>query len=585
MKTLFKTLSFIYKILSKHYRTKGVIVSILLLFNSGLELLGLSAILPLLAILLENDVTEKYAWVKWLMNSFGLNSENDLIILLAVGLFLVFLIKNAVSLWIVYRQSRFSSSLFKDLMLRMHKFYYRKGFKFFKDTNSNEVMRDVKGATERFTGTVIQSTISLVNEIFILSGVVLGMLYFNYKIILLLILTVAPISFFFYKWVRKRSLELSLIALKNDPIIYRYIFESIFGFVDVIISGTEKIFREKISKKAQVVVDINIKSNLYNNAPARVIETSLMLAIALIISFGIYFLPSKLDLLKILGVFVIAGYKIIPSVSKLMIAVNGINQSQWVFPILEPLLNKNEEKEIIDRNINFKEKLSMDNVSFSYADNNDYIIKDCSIKIQKGEVIGIIGPSGSGKTTLMNIFLGFLKPTKGDFKLDDEIINESVLKSFYKKVGYVQQQVYLIDGTIADNIAFGIEKENLDLTKINEVIMQASLTSMIDELPDGIHTYIGENGTMLSGGQRQRVGIARALYFNAEILFFDEATSALDSETEKEITEAIQKLSNGELTIIIIAHRATTLKNTDRILRIEKGQEIAELRYNDIKEN
>jgi ABC-type multidrug transport system fused ATPase/permease subunit len=473
--------------------------------------------------------------------------------------------------------------LFKDLMLRMHKLYYDKGFKFFKNTNSNEIMRDVKGATERFSQTVMQSTISLINETLILLGIIIAIIFFNYKIVLLLLITVAPVSMFFYRWVRNKSIELSVITLKNDPIMWKYIFESIFGFVDVVISGTEKVFRNKISKKAQVVVDVNIRSNLYSHAPSRVIETSLMLAISLIVSFGIYFLPSKLELLKLLGVFVIAGYKIIPSISKLMIAINGINQSHWVFSILEPLFTDTKNKKVTEKEISFEDQLSMENVSFSYGVDSEYIIKDCSITIKKGEVIGFMGPSGAGKTTLMNIFLGFLKPTKGNYTVDKEIIDGSVLKSFYRKVGYVQQQVYLIDGTIADNIAFGISKDNLDLNKIHEVIKQASLLSMIDELPDGIHTYIGENGTMLSGGQRQRVGIARALYFNAEILFFDEATSALDNETENEITEAIQKLSNGELTIIIIAHRLSSLKNTNRILTIEKGQDIVETYYDDIK--
>lgn len=585
MKILVKSVRFIYNLLSEKYKSKAIGISLLLLLNSVLELIGLGAIFPVFLVLLEDNVVENNTWAKWIVDNLGLVDERQLIVVLAVGLFVVFLLKNLLSLWIVKTQTTFSASLFKDLMLRMHKLYYHRGFIFFKNTNSNVMMRDIKGATEKFSQTCMQSTISLINEVIILFVVITAIAVYNFQVFIILLITVIPITLVFYKWVRKRSLELGETSLRIDPIIWKNIFESIYGYVDVIISGTEKVFRDRINKKAQIVVDVNIKSNIYNSAPSKVIETSLMFAIGIILSFGIYYLPSKTDLLKLLGLFVVAGYRIIPSVSRMMISINGLNQSYWVFDILSPLLKEEKLLEVQQRDLAFKHSLKLENVSFSYSENSKVILNKISLEIKKGETIGIIGSSGAGKTTLMNILLGFLKPNKGNYIIDNQILDESFSKAFYEKVGYVQQQVYLIDGTIADNIAFGINKEFIDIKKINDVIMHASLTSMIDELPDGIHTYIGENGTMLSGGQRQRVGIARALYFNAEILFFDEATSALDSETEKEITEAIQKLSNGELTIIIIAHRATSLKNTDRILRIEKGQEITEIYYDDIKDN
>lgn len=582
MKILIHSVKFIYKLLSKKYKTKAIGVSLLLFLNSGLELLGLGAIFPVFLVLLENNVVQNNNWASFLYNNLGLTDERQLIVVLAIGLFVVFLLKNLLSLWIVKIQTTFSASLFKDLLLRMHKLYYNRGFVFFKNTNSNVMMRDIKGATERFSQTCMQSTISLINEGIVLFVIVLIIIVYNVQVFIILLLTVIPVTFIFYKWVRTKSLELSEISLKIDPVIWKYIFESIYGYVDVIISGTEKIFRDRIDKKAQVVVDVNIKSNIYNLAPSRVIETSLMFAISVIVSFGIYYLPSKTDLLKLLGLFVVAGYRIIPSVSRMMIAINGLNQSYWVFDILSPLINEEKSQNVTNKELVFKDSLKLENISFSYPESNKLILNNVSLEIKKGESIGIIGSSGSGKTTLMNILLGFLKPKAGNYIVDNKILDESFRNSFYKKVGYVQQQVYLIDGTLAENIAFGVTLDNIDEKKIYSVLEQASLLDLVNDLENGIYTFVGENGAKLSGGQRQRVGIARALYFDAEILFFDEATSSLDDTTEKEITDSIEKLSNGNMTIIIIAHRISTLKNTDRILKLEKGTKVKQYYYKEI---
>ena len=227
-----------------------------------------------------------------------------------------------------------------------------------------------------------------------------------------------------------------------------------------------------------------------------------------------------------------------------------------------------QEKNISD--LKFNHHLKLQDVDFQYATSQDFILKDYSLSIKKGSVTGITGPSGSGKTTLMNILLGFIQPTKGKFFIDNEELTVAHIEAYHKKVGYVQQQVYIIDATLLENIAFGIEVDQIDTAKVEDVLKKASLWDLVSKLPQGINEMIGENGSKLSGGQRQRLGIARALYVVAEILFFDEATSSLDDETEKEITESIKKLSDGRLTIIIIAHRLTTLKYCDRIIKIGK---------------
>lgn len=570
MNIIIRTIRFIKVILPQKYKFKAIGISFMLFINSGLELIGLGAILPLFVVLLENSVVEKYKWAAWFYEEFNLTDERQLIVILAILFFVVIGIKNLLGLWITKVQSEFSYSLYKAFTLQIHEFYYKNGFSFFKNTNSNIINRNVGMAPERFAQAYVLGTLTFLNEIIILGAIIIGITMYNFKIFLLLIIAVLPPFLLFYGWVRKRSIKLGEIKNRIEPIIGKNIFQSIFGFVDIKICGAEKIFRNRIEDNLEELVDVNIKANIYNLAPTRVIETSLMFAITVIISFGIYYLPSKTDLIKILGLFVLAGYRIMPSINRMMIAVNTLNQNIWVFEVLSPLIGFNKKEVLIKEELSFEKSLKLDSISFAYPGNNENILEDYCLEIKKGEVVGFIGPSGAGKTTVMNILLGFLRPTKGFYAIDGVHLSEEYEDSFYKKIGYVQQQVYLIDASLAENVAFGCTLDQLDGGKLEKVLKQASLWDMVQALPEGIHTMIGENGAKLSGGQRQRVGIARALYFDAEILFFDEATSSLDNQTEKEISESINKLSDGNLTMIIIAHRLSTLNHCDRIIEINR---------------
>lgn len=569
LKIAIQTIRFILDLLPKKQRVRLMGVGFLLLVNSVLELIGLGAIIPVFAVLLEENVVEKYAWAEWIYTSFGLTDERQLIIALALGLLLVIVVKNLLSLLITQFNSTFALTLSKDFALRLHKLYFRKGYSFFKGKSSHEVVRNITTATSQFSSYQVLGSLNLLNEIIVLSLIVIFIALYNFHILGLLVITVIPPFFLFYRWVRLRSLRLGEISNKIGPIVGKNIFQSIYGYVDVVVAGAEKEFRKRIARNLDSMVDVNIKTTVYNLAPTRVIETSLMLAITVIISFGIYYLPSKTELLKLLGLFAVAGYRIMPSINRMMIAINGLNQSQWIIPILEPLRYENSTKgEVKDEVLEFNDRLKLESISFSYPGSSENIFNGYDLTIKKGEVVGLVGPSGAGKTTLMNILLGFLKPTEGTYKIDETPLSNIYIKSFYEKIGYVQQQVYLIDASIAENVAFGCKKKDIDKDKLQEVLEKASLWEMVKNLPEGMDSMIGENGTKLSGGQRQRVGIARALYFDAEILFFDEATSSLDSETEKEITDAIHRLSDGKLTLIIIAHRLSTLEHCNRIIEI-----------------
>lgn len=572
MKIIIKTFFLIKTLLGKSERIKAIGVALLLVVNSILELAGLSSILPLFVLLLEDNVVEKYSWANWIYLNLNLASERQLIIVIAVSIFLIFLIKNLISLMISKIQSEFSYSLFKNLALRLHKHVYSQGLLYFTSENSNYITRNIRVATAHFSKQMFLGMIGLFNELFVLSFILIGLLIYNFKILIILLITIVPIFLIFLRWIRRKSLELSSLTNITEPLIYKNISESVFGYIDVTVSGSYSLFKNKIKENLADLAKIGVKAHIHGLYPTKLIETTIILALAIMLSLGVYFLESKAALVELLGLFVLAGYRIIPSINRISLALNDLNRNTWVFEILEPLAEKKEvENEVNSIPLIFENEIKLESIYFKYERELPYVIEDFSLSIKKGEVIGIVGPSGSGKTTLMNILLGFLKPNQGNYFIDNVEICKSNLASFYKKVGYVQQQVFLIDATLAENIAFGLHASEIDSDKLKKVLIQSSLMEMTNNLTNGTKTMIGENGVKLSGGQRQRIGIARALYFGAEILFFDEATSSLDDETEHQITESINKLSDGKLTIIIIAHRKSTLENCDRIIQIESN--------------
>jgi ABC-type bacteriocin/lantibiotic exporter with double-glycine peptidase domain len=286
-------------------------------------------------------------------------------------------------------------------------------------------------------------------------------------------------------------------------------------------------------------------------------------------------------LIPTVGLFVAAAFRMLPSITRIMNSIQIIKISNNSIDILydefKSFINYDISSHSND-SITFNNNIKLHNIGFSY--NNSKFIEGLNLTIIKGETIGFIGQSGSGKSTIIDILLGLLKPKMGKILVDDKNV-ENNLRSWQDKIGYVPQTIFLTDDTLINNIAFGIEVNEIDNEKVLKCIQMAQLEEFIDSLPLGLHTFVGERGVRLSGGQRQRIGIARALYTNPEVLFLDEATSALDVNTEEHIMNMILQLK-GEKTIIIVAHRHSTVKICDKIFKINHGKIIQEGHPNEI---
>ncbi|NLT49119.1 MAG: ABC transporter ATP-binding protein, partial [Clostridiales bacterium] len=365
------------------------------------------------------------------------------------------------------------------------------------------------------------------------------------------------------------------------PELTKSIFQSVHGYPDVEITNTQTVFRKRIADLIGRLVKLNVRRTVYNASPTKVLETGMVITIFAITAYGLWFLPDRAGLAALLGMYALAAYRILPSTNRIMLALISIKGYQYTFDIIGEATGFAPEKGE-DHEIEFNKHIEIKDLSFKFPDSKESMLSKINLCIQKGESLGLIGESGSGKTTLMNLLLGFWEPTEGGIFIDNTPLSKTTLKSWRDRIGYVQQEVYIIDSSVAENVAFGFKDNEIDQVKLEKALKQASLWDFVQTLPNTIHTQIGERGAKLSGGQRQRIGIARALYAGADVLFFDEATSALDTKTEEEITESIRTLADGKLTIVIIAHRKTTLKYCTRIVKVANGKLHGEVSYNDI---
>ncbi len=558
-----------YQVLPAFLRKKALFSIFLLFINSILEVAGLASILPLLMVILKNNIIQENEFLKYIYNIFHFNSENTFIVFIASVVVFIIVLKNIFSLLISRYQVAFSFSIMEVFLLKLHQLYNQKGFLFFKKHNTNFIFRDIFSIPLRFAGSLIIGLLNLLNEFLILILIVVGIIFYSPGALLILCLTMLPVFLISYKLTKNKIKHIGEEVNRIAPELNKNVIQSIFAYADIMISGTYHFFYKKIKNNIKLFADLSTQRTVFNLAPTKIIESSMVLSILIIIAYGLFFLPNKDNLVSLIGIYTLAAYRIMPSINRITVALNGITENQYNFDVIEQL--KNEEVNFLNAHqeeINFNNEISIENISFKYPEAKENVLTNYNLKIRKGETIGIIGKSGRGKTTLMNILLGFLSPDKGVVKIDDKILNKKNNRNWQKKLGYVQQEVYLLDASLAENIAFGLNEKEIDYTKLDEVIKSAGLQELLKELPYGLKSRVGERGSQLSGGQRQRIGIARALYFDAEVLFFDEATSSLDTETETQITKSIEQLAGRGLTMIIIAHRESTLKNADRIIKL-----------------
>lgn len=548
------------------------------LISSVFEIFGLFVLFPSIKIILEPSLIQTNKYLNYIYTALHFNNNISFVLFLFCSITVLFVLKNFFIYLISKKQISVAYELASRLSLEKYNAYLSKPYSFHSDSNTAVLLRNFTQMPFELINYCVLPFVAILNELFILTLIIAAITFYDPLLFWSLVLFITPFLLIYNKVYKKKLRDISSKRDEESADMFKFGLQSMEAFREIIVFNKKKYFKPIFKKTIDKYSKSMSEAYLMNSISPKLVETLAVVAIFSIFITGYIFNKNLEALAQFLVIFAIAASRVIPSMNKIILSSNYIKSSSYIFQHFDinSDINTNEiintsEEEFSDL-IEFKEKLEIKNLSFSFSNLKNNVLNNLNFTIKKGQTIGIIGSSGAGKSTLLNILLRLYEEQSGGIYIDDTKIEKSKLKAWYKLISYVPQNITLLDGTITENIAFGVNNNEIDQKLLNNVIKQAQLEDFINALPDAQQTQIGEKGIKISGGQRQRIGIARALYHGGKILIFDEATSSLDSETEEMLTEAINNISHEEFTIIIVAHRIQTLKYCDAIYKLENGE-------------
>lgn len=555
---------------------------VLLLASSILDVFGLATLVPVLLVAVEPGAVQRSKYFGWLYNQLGFQSERNFLLMLIAVLLIFFLLKNIFSAWVNYIQAKFTSRIGLTIIQTQLDKYLNFPFWNFMDLGSAQLINSTLQVPSTYVSMIVRPLFILVSEASIVLVILVGIMLYKPVLLIVLALILAPATFLTYKALRGRSQRLGNELNILRPISFSIIGDIFNGFVELKLAGKHPQFKEKLIDNQSRIQDLDADAYLYALLPVRVIEMIAILGVLTIFVYALMLPGASGSLLGLVGLFAAAAYRLMPSVNRILTSLVQLKQCQYTIENLETYRGPGflQRPDPVQKPLQFEQLLVIDHLGFTFPGASKPALNGISFRVKKGEKIGFVGASGSGKTTLMNVLLRFYLEQQGHILVDEKPLNSQNLDAWHRLIGYVKQDTFLMEASIRANITLG--ETIVDEQRLSHAIQQASLGQFVSGLPEGLDTLIGERGSKLSGGQRQRIGIARALYKNTQILILDEATSALDNETEREVNEAISQLAHTDMTILLIAHRITTLKDCDRIYELADGNIIAEHKYSDL---
>ena len=582
-------------------KTELLLIVLLFVIISVLDAIGIGLIGPFISLAVKPETIENNAWVSAIYRYLGLTSIKQFIALLGLVVILLFCFKSFLYYQIQNYVLKFCYTQQVWLRLRMLRTYLSLPYTFYLKTNSAQVIQNIGTESANFTYSIAVPLLNSIANAFVLV-VLLGLmaktdLLATVTILGLLLVAIVPFHYFRHQVARwgKEGLEANTETI-------RVVNHAIGGLKVTKLIGCERFFEDQLTAQAHKYAAAASRFHAFQQLPRIAIETLLIGFVVGFVSLSLIFEERSDNLVAVLSIFAVASVRVIPSASQLITCMGVLRNAQPTLDRIYLDLKELEQPESMkylemsrrgNWNTNqsvaslpshlqtsFRDKITIDKIDYCYPQANTDALTDTCLTIRKGESIALIGKSGAGKTTLIDVFLGLLIPQSGDIQVDGLSIYED-LRSWQNSIGYIPQSVFLMDDTIERNIAFGVPDSHIDRHKVKNAIELAQLSELIAQLPEGIDTFVGENGIRLSGGQRQRIGIARALYHDREILVLDEATSALDNETESLISEALRQVGSTKTTIVI-AHRLTTVQHCDRIYEMSNGKIVRSGSYQEI---
>jgi ABC-type multidrug transport system fused ATPase/permease subunit len=567
----------VWRILSRQERRGLGWIFVLMIVGSVLETLSLGLVVPVVGLLTRPNYIQNFPRINELL---GYPTEHQFVIGMMFALVVVYIAKSFFLIWSAWVQRGYSASVTTRIGRQLFRSYLYQPYAFHLQRNSAVLIRNSQNSGLVMTG-IIDPILVISSDILVTAGL------FVLLIKLEPIGSIATISIFgltswiFRKFTNSRIKTWGEIQNFHKKMLLQHLQQGFGGVKDVKILGTEEYFAsqygENLLKNSEVVRRFSIAQTL----PRFGLEILTIIGLAVLVSTMVLLDSELPEILPVLGLFGAAAFRLLPAVNRLISNFQIINVSRpqvnEVFEDLDlpdQLNHKNSDRSTLTSAI------SIVDISFSYAESLKNVVSGVSVKIGRGEAVGLIGSSGSGKSTLVDILLGLLEPNSGKVLVDGSDIHDD-LRGWQDQIGYVPQSIFLTDDTLRRNVAFGLPKDKIDDDAVRSAIRSAQLEEFVASLPDGMETVVGERGVRLSGGQRQRIGIARALYNNPDVLVLDEATSSLDTETEHGVMQAVQALQ-GDKTVIIVAHRLSTVEYCDRLYRLENAQIVDEGTFSEV---
>lgn len=589
MKSLLKYFRKVWYILGD---AKKQIPLLLLVFvlTSIAEAFGIGLLGPFFAVVSDPESIQKIPFLHQLSLALNIHSNETLIAFLCVLISLIFIIKSVLYFFSKFYILRFSHAHRGKMVKTLNYAYLRSDYSYFIDKNSSSLVKNISVETQVFCRNVLLSILYGVSNLLVL--VFLFSLMALTDVLLLAVTLSALLPVFIIVFAMKSRLSAWGRTLSESARnIIKTLNHGLGGFKETRIIGCANYFDDEMAGHTQQYVRAASFSESFEMLPRILIETVLVIFVVSFIGVSqLFMLRSTDSLIASLSVFAIASIRLLPAASQVMSALGMIPNTKHVVDVLYSDL-KESQKHLLERtrpeleflysnSLDFRDSIELSNLTYQYSENLAPAIDGVTLKIRKGESIAFIGQSGAGKTTLVDTILGLLTPQIGDITVDGKSIYNN-LRYWQNLIGYIPQSIFLLDDTVRRNIAFGVPDNLINNQKLEDAISAAQLKELMSRLPDGVETRVGERGVMLSGGQRQRIGIARALYHEREILVLDEATSALDSKTEQQVSAAIRALS-GTKTVIIIAHRLSTVEHCDQVYLLGKGKVIKSGSYAEV---
>lgn len=574
MKSISKLIE-VFSLLKKKQRKEALWLVAITAVGMMFEMLGIGAVIPVVAIIMEENIAGSYPLLIPVLNILGNPTHLELIKTSLVGLVAVYAVRSLFLAFLSYKQSAFAFKIQEDISARLFKKYLNSPYVFHTQRNSSDLTNNIIVETTAYTVYSLLPILLLISELFVLTGTSVFLFIIEPLGAITVVSGLGLSGGIFYKMIKNRIGDWGSKRVFNDSLRLKVAQQAFDGIKETILAEKQHYFYKQYVTFSGNSAHFNMLKTFVQQTPRLWIEFLAVLGLAILIFLMTIQAKTTDQMLAVMGVFAAAAFRLIPSVNRILGAVSSLKYGRKSFEIL-----RNELQEKIDihasRETNlssdfvFSHKLKIDDVVFRHLNKSKPTLDGVSLEITKGSSIGFVGESGSGKTTLIDLLMGLYEPNSGHLLADQVDIYKN-MSAWRKNIGYVPQTIFLMDDTLRRNIAFGITDHEIDDQRVRKVLDLAQLSSLVESFKDGINEEVGEKGVRLSGGQRQRIGIARALYHNPEILILDEATSALDEETEMQIMSEVNRLK-GEKTLLIIAHRVSTLKNCDFVYRLGEGK-------------